>query len=139
MKKIVNIRVYGIQEIEGEEQTQEVVTTGEYYEQDKKRFLMYEEAVEGSRKGVRTLVKESDKCIEVVKSGYMSVKMHFADGASFTSPYETPQGTLSLRTVTKEIKKEPREKGFLWEMKYSIYMDNQYIGENTLGIEADFN
>ncbi len=138
MKKIVNIRVYGVQEIDGEEQSQEVVTTGEYYEQDKKRFLLYEEDVEGSRKKVRTLVKESDKCIEVVKNGYMSVKMHFADGASFTSPYETPQGTLSLRTVTKGIKKEQRENGFLWEMKYSIYMDDQYIGENTLGIEVNF-
>lgn len=138
MKKIINIRVYGIQEIDGETETQEVSTRGEYYEQDKKRFVLYQEPVEGSGKKVRTLVKESDKCIEVVKSGYMSVKMHFADGVSFTSPYNTPQGSLMLRTVTKQLTKEERENGFLWEMKYSIYMDDQYIGENTLGIEVTF-
>lgn len=137
MKKTVRVYIYGIQEIDGEEQRQEVVTTGEYYEQDGKRFLLYEETVEDN-KNVRTIVKESDKCIEVVKNGYISVKMRFFEGGSFNSPYETPMGSVSLRTVTNEIKKSCNEEGFLWELRYSVYMDNQYIGENTLGIDVKF-
>lgn len=137
MKKPVEVRVYGIQEIDGEEQKQEVVATGEYYEQNGKRFLLYEETVEEHRK-VRTIVKESSKCIEVVKNGYISVKMSFSENGSFNSRYETPMGSVSLRTVTRAINKSDRTDGFLWELHYSVYMDDQYIGENTLGIDARF-
>lgn len=138
MKQQVKVRVYGIQNIDGEEQQQEVVTGGEYYEQNGKRFLLYEEEVQDAHKTVRTIVKESNKGIEVVKNGYISVKMSFSEGASFNSPYSTPMGSVSLHTVTKTIKKEDRQGGFLWELQYTIYMDDQYVGENTLGMEVQF-
>jgi uncharacterized beta-barrel protein YwiB (DUF1934 family) len=138
MKRPVEIRVYGIQEIDGEAQKQEVITRGEYYEQNGKRFLLYEEEVEEAKKTVRTIVKESSKSIEVVKNGYISVKMSFSEGGSFNSPYDTPMGSVSLRTITRAINKSPKDDGFLWELSYSIYMDDQYIGENTLGMDVRF-
>lgn len=136
MKRPIELHIYGIQEIDGEEQRQEFVTTGEYYEQNGKRFLLYEETVDDTNKKVRTIVKESSKCIEVVKNGYISVKMVFSNGGSFNSQYDTPMGRVSLRTVTNEISKKQRTDGFLWEMKYSVYMDDQYIGENILGMDV---
>jgi uncharacterized beta-barrel protein YwiB (DUF1934 family) len=138
MKRPIEVRVYGIQEIDGEEQKQEVVVAGEYYEQNGKRFLLYEEEAEEAKKSVRTIVKESSKCIEVVKNGYISVKMSFSEGGSFNSPYATPMGSVSLHTVTKKIEKTAKEDGFLWELSYSIYMDDQYIGENVLGMDVRF-
>lgn len=137
MKKPVKVNIYGIQKIDGEEQRQDVAATGAYYEQNGKRFVLYEETVE-DHKTVRTIVKESAKCVEVVKNGYLSVKMHFAEGESFNSPYETPLGSVSLRTVTTGIKKTARETGFMWELAYTVYMDDQYIGENILGIDVEF-
>lgn len=138
MKKPVKVCIYGVQEIDGEEQKQEVTATGEYYEQNGKHFLLYEEVIEENKQKVRTIVKESDKCIEVVKNGYLSVKMRFSEGGSFNSLYETPMGSVNLRTVTNEIRKSYSEEGFLWELHYSVYMDDQYIGENMLGINVRF-
>ena len=137
MKKPVKVRIYGIQEIDGEKQEQEVMTEGQYYTQDGKHFLLYEEVLEDNQK-VRTILKDSHKFIEVVKNGYLSVKMRFLEQGSFNSLYETPMGNVSLRTVTKKINRTFSQEKMLWELHYSVYMDGQYISENILGIDMEF-
>ncbi len=137
MKKPVKVRIYGIQEIDGEKQEQEVMTEGQYYVQDGKHFLLYEEVLEDNQK-VRTILKDSQKFIEVVKNGYLSVKMRFLEQGSFNSLYETPMGNVSLRTVTKKINRTFSQEKMLWELHYSVYMDGQYISENILGIDMEF-
>ncbi|MCR5744061.1 MAG: DUF1934 domain-containing protein [Lachnospiraceae bacterium] len=137
MKQQVKIRVYGEQVIEGEKDTQAIETMGEYYVKDGRRYVLYREIMEDGGK-VSTIVKETRDGIDVVKNGYISVKMCFAQGLNNNCMYETPLGNVKLRTLTNYIKKQEREDGFLWEFGYSIYMDDQYVGENVLGLDVTF-
>ena len=138
MKQQVDVVICGVQVVDGEEQKQEVTTKGEFYIKDGVRFLLYKEMEDNKKTEVRTLVRDNGKKIEVVKNGYISVKMCFEEGLSYNSQYQTPMGDVKLRTVTKEIKKEDSKEGFSREMYYSVYMDDQYIGENMLGIYVRF-
>jgi len=137
LKQQVRIKVYGEQVIEGEKETQSIETMGEYYVKDGRRYVLYREVMEDGGK-VRTIVKETKDGIDVVKNGYISVKMCFAEGLNNNCMYETPLGNVKLRTLTNYIKKQEREDGFLWEFGYSIYMDDQYVGENILGLDVTF-
>ena len=137
MKQQVKIRVYGEQVIEGEKDSQAIETMGEYYVKDGRRYVLYREIMEDGGK-VSTIVKETKEGINVVKNGYISVKMCFAEGLNNNCMYETPLGNVKLRTLTNYIKKQDREDGFLWEFGYSIYMDDQYVGENVLGLDVTF-
>ena len=138
MKQQVEVKVCGVQVVDGEEQRQEVNEKGEFYIKDGVAYLLYKEMEENKKTEVRTIVKDKGKKIEVVKNGFISVKMCFADGLSYNSQYNTPMGMVNLRTVTKEIKREDSKEGFTREMYYSVYMDDQYIGENMLGIYVKF-
>ena len=137
MKQQVKIRVYGEQVIEGEKDSQAIETMGEYYVKDGRRYVLYREIMEDGGK-VSPIVKETKEGINVVKNGYISVKMCFAEGLNNNCMYETPLGNVKLRTLTNYIKKQDREDGFLWELGYSIYMDDQYVGENVLGLDVTF-
>ncbi len=136
MKRAARIRIYGIQQIDGEEEQQEIVTEGEYYVRDGKHFLLYEETLEDGR-NVRTLIKDNLDYVEVLKSGYVHTRMRFLEGTYYESEYKTPMGSLSLKTETKRIDRNLMTDEMCWELHYSVIMDGHHISDNVLKIEVN--
>ena len=57
----------------------EVVALGEFYEKNDKKYIIYEEVVEGMEGKIKNIIKLSPTCMEVTKKGLTNTHMVFEE------------------------------------------------------------
>ena len=57
----------------------EIVALGEYYEKNDKKYIIYEEVVEGMEGKIKNIIKLSPTCMEVTKKGLTNTHMVFEE------------------------------------------------------------
>ena len=70
MKKEVIVTLCGLQMVQDDEDSIEVVHIGEYYERNGTHYILFEELLEGSSRLVKNIVKIKEHYLEVQKKKF---------------------------------------------------------------------
>ena len=104
MEKEVFVTLKGLQI---SEQTQpgviEIVALGEYYEKNDKKYIIYDEGVDGMEGKIKNIIKLSPTCMEVTKKGLTNTHMVFEENKKNLTVYNTPFGAFSLGILATGI------------------------------------
>lgn len=113
----------------------ELITNAQYYEKNDKRYLMYEELMEGGDSPVSNLVKFYDGTIELTKKGMINVHMVFEEGKQNLSSYQTPYGTLMIGINTHKV--EMTEDGDCIHLKadYGLDINYEYVSDCSITMD----
>ncbi len=139
MEKEVFIRLKGLQ-INDVENTGlvEMVALGSYYEKNDKRYIIYDEVVEGMEGKIKNIIKLSEGCMEVTKKGLTNTHMVFEENKKNLSVYNTPFGAFSLGILAKDINIDETDDSMSVEVNYELDMNYEHIADCTisLGIQS---
>lgn len=81
----------------------EVVTPGNFYKKDNTYYAIYKETKISGMEGTTTTLKINEDKFSLIRSGSTTSKMEFHKGKEDISMYDTPYGTLELKTKTKKL------------------------------------
>ncbi|AKN33288.1 hypothetical protein Ccar_21625 [Clostridium carboxidivorans P7] len=81
----------------------EVVTPGNFYKKDDTYYAIYKETKISGMEGTTTTLKISEDKFSLIRSGSTTSKMEFYKGKEDISMYDTPYGTLELKTQTNKL------------------------------------
>jgi len=90
--------------VDGAQHALEYVTPATYYERNGKRYIIYDEAVEGMQGSIKNKIKISDNsCMEVLKTGLTNSHMVFEKNKKNMTYYQTPMGSMVVAINTKKM------------------------------------
>lgn len=81
----------------------EVVTPGSFYKKDDTYYAIYKETKISGMEGTTTTLKMSENKFSLIRVGSTTSRMEFYKGKENISMYDTPYGTLELKTKTKKL------------------------------------
>ena len=125
MTRDVLIRLSGLQAMEGDEGTVEVITSGDYFWKNNKHYLIYDEVMEGMDGAIRNTMKLTPDKLEIRKSGPISASMVFEVDKKTQTHYATPMGEMLVEIGFDLKKRSPFAKNFIVELANGC---NGYIG-----------
>lgn len=139
MDKEVFITLKGLQI---SEQTQpgvvEIVALGEYYEKNDKKYIIYDEVVDGMEGKIKNIIKLSPTCMEVTKKGLTNAHMVFEANKKNLTVYNTPFGAFSLGILARGIDIDETDDAMNVKVDYELDMNYEHVADCTisLGIQS---
>lgn len=130
------ISVVGIQEIDGEKDKIEVITTGEYLEKNGHRYIKYKE-YDNDNPGVvtDTLVKiESDSKVTIIRYGEHQSRLILEKGVRHQCHYHTPMGDLMMGVYTSRVDNKLSHNGGEITVKYQLDFFADLVSDNEFHI-----
>lgn len=72
--------------------------------------------------------------VTLIRRGETTTRMKFGQGERFETSYQTPQGLISLETVTRQLQISYREEPFSGklQLEYDLYLGQEKLGEHKL-------
>lgn len=132
MTKDVVISVTGIQVDTEDSGSVEMISHGEYYFQNGKHFIIYEEKSEDSVS--KNILKISDHKIELSKKGDISVQMIFEPGKRYLTYYHTPYGKLLIGLHTHKVKFVEEEDYLGIHIEYGLAINYTHASDCSIKI-----
>lgn len=133
MTKDVIVRTRGMQfamnEATGESDSIEIVTSGTFYEKNNRKYLVYEEVIEGLDTTVSNMVKFDSECIEVGKTGPINTHMKFKTGEQNLSNYHTMYGDLMIGINTYKVQVTEDENLIHIEADYGLDINYEFLSD----------
>lgn len=121
MTKEVLLTISGLQMIEdGQSEPVELVTAGDYYFQEWKAYILYDEVTEGSSQHTRNVVKIGKERLEVSKKGLTNIHMVFEKDKKNLSAYELPFGSILVGIQANDVEIWEEENRIDVEVRYSL-------------------
>jgi len=136
MESNVWIKLRGSQEIEGEEDSYELITEGTYKKEDGKYIVSYEGSeITGYENTTTTLSVEKDN-VSMIRTGALApTQMIFEKGNKYTGQYETPFGFLYVGVITNDMKVCVDDEGGNIELDYYVQFNDNDPMKNALSVE----
>ena len=95
MTKDVLVTISGLQfSPENENESVELITSGNYYKKNGKHYIIYDEVTEGFSETTRNIIKLNDDLLDITKRGVSNVHMMFEKNRKNVTYYYTPYGSL---------------------------------------------
>ena len=136
MTKDVLISITGVHTLDGDSGDVELITTGNYYEKNGVRYLLYDESMEGLDQPVKNVVKIRPDTMEIIKRGGVNVHMTFRRGVTVMASYVTPFGEMLVGITTERIRLEETD-GTLWvRVEYILEITGQQVSRCHITLEA---
>lgn len=133
MKKNIIITVKGYNDEFEENEATELITVGNYYEKNGKKYIVYEESeVSGFPAGTKTMLKIENDTVTMSRNGQRGTHMVFENGKKHLGHYETPYGSFTVSTTTDRLSVNMGETEGKIEIGYLIDIDNVPQSENSL-------
>lgn len=139
MTKDVIVSVKGIQSDLTNKDSIEMITTGSYYYKNNKHYVKFEDNDLDCDRKTQTTVKIKDDKIEVIRFGGANAHMVFEEGIKNQTHYDTPFGPFVIGIDTKKVKIEEKEDLLQIEADYTIDINHEHIGENSLNLKIQSN
>lgn len=133
MTKEVLLAMKGMQfelnEKTGEGEPIEIITTGQYFEKNNHKYLMYEEIMEGIDSPISNMIKFDGKTLEVTKKGMVNVHMMFEEGKQNLTDYRTPFGSLMIGINTRKVSIKEEEDRIHIEADYGLDINYEFLSD----------
>ena len=135
MTKQVLISIKGLQFVENDDEEMEaieLVTVGDYYCRNNKKYIKYEEEFEGIEGTAQNLIKIKEDVLEVSKKGAVDVLMVFEKEKKNISYYTTPYGTMQMGIATTGFDVKEKKDGLDIKVDYVLEMNEEYVADCVL-------
>ena len=137
MEKPVIISIKSTQNMDGQEDTIELVTQGVLRHSEEEGFaLVYPESELTGLEGTTTTFRIGKDRITLHREGTLRSDMIFQEGQRHFSTYETPYGGLILGVDTHRARSDIGRSGGDLEIRYALEVDNEKVGENFFEIHV---
>lgn len=134
MNKVM-ISIIGKQESDGNTDSVELVTEGEYEYSPENSSLIYEESSITGMEGTTTTFAIEPHTVTLTREGTVTSQMLFRKGEKHLFLYNTPYGTYTMGISTNRLSVELNEKGGHMEISYGLDIDNVKISNNEFIID----
>ena len=137
MEKSVIISIHAVQRPTfGENDEMELVTQGTLGPEGDGYALRYLESELTGLEGTTTTFRIHKDKITLQREGTLNSEMVFQEGLRHISLYETPYGGLTLEVQTRTAKADISPSGGDLEIRYTLDVENQRVGENLFQIHV---
>ena len=135
MIKDVKITVKGIQGVDGNSDTVELVTDGRFGIKDGKYFISYDEGqlIEGGFVKTKLLIN-SPSSVVLNRCGAINSRMEIKKKEKTICLYSTPIGNISMEIYGEDLKIDLNEMGGRLKLEYSLYSNSKPISRNKVEI-----
>ena len=132
-KKDAVITIKGIQNVDGDEDVIELMTTGKYILKNKKFYISYSESETTGFKDSDTLLKiDGDKSVTLIRTGKTSSHLVIEKGKRHQCQYDTGYGMFMVGISGDKIITELNEEGGRLEFSYSMDINSALTSENRV-------
>ena len=129
------ITVIGIQEIDGEKDKIEVITTGDIKEKDGKKYISYTEYDnENPNIKVNTVVEADENCVTITRTGDVSSRMILEKDIRHSCQYTNSLGDMMIGVFTDCITDSLTLAGGELFVSYQLDFNCDFVSNNELHI-----
>ncbi|MCI8624310.1 MAG: DUF1934 domain-containing protein [Provencibacterium sp.] len=137
MKKQVFISIRGIQRVEGQEETVELMTVGNLYRKKNDYYLTYEETEATGFDGSKTTLRlEEETRVTMQRSGPYRSQLIVEKGRRHQCCYETGYGEMLIGVSGGDISSTLTDEGGNLHFKYSLDVNTSLASENEVYINV---
>jgi len=138
MSKNILISMRNTQIIDDEPQLIEVTARGQYFVEDNKEYILFEELLEEIGDVVlnRIIIDEENNTIKVKKEGSIAFELEFKNSLRHSSIYKTALGELAIDVTTKKLNVTRDNLKILITVEYSLAMNFDEVAVCTMEIEC---
>lgn len=96
-------------------------------------YIRYQEAYDEVEVPV-TFKLEPTGGVTLIRRGETTTRMRFEQGERFETSYQTPQGLITMQTVTRQLQVSYKQDPFSGELQleYDLYLGQEKLGEHKL-------
>lgn len=134
MNKKVYVSVVGECLVDGELDSTELVTEGEFAQRNGKYLLRYKEQLASDEGECSTIIKIDDKTVVMSRTGMANTQMIFEKGKRHTSHYETPLGSFTINVSCEKMEIGINENGGRVDIDYTLEINNAATIKNRLNL-----
>jgi uncharacterized beta-barrel protein YwiB (DUF1934 family) len=134
----------GKQEIDGEENSYELTTVGNYTKKGDKYYISYEGSEITGYENSRTTLKVKEDYVSMIRFGKASAQMVFEKGSNYSGYYNTPYGQLVIDVATTDMKIDIDDEGGEFYLDYYISFNHDapikngmHVKIRKVGIDGD--
>ncbi len=135
MTKDVLLSITGLQfdgVMDGEQL--EVITPGEYYKQNNKHYVLYNEVYEATEQITKNTIKIQNKMIDLMKKGFVNVHMVFEENKKNMTYYNTPYGNILIGINTKKITVDESRDQIAVNVDYALEVNYEFLADCKINI-----
>ncbi len=136
MTRDVLIRVSGVQMMDGDEDNVEIITTGDYFLRDGKRYIIYNEMMEETGENIRNTLKITEDKVEILKRGAINAHMVFEKNRKNMMRYVTPVGEMAVGVATTRISLDEQENSLKVLVDYSLDINYNHVSDCTIMVDV---
>ena len=135
MKDVI-ISVTGVQQGVNGPDAMELVTAGQYGQDEKETLLTWQESELTGKEGTKTSLRVQRNGVVLSREGKLNTRMEFEEGKKRYFLYETPFGSATMGLNTRRIVNRLGLHGGEIEIDYSVDMDQTVVGRNRFFIRV---
>ena len=135
MKDVI-ISVTGVQQGVNGPNAMELVTAGQYGQDEKETLLTWQESELTGMEGTKTSLRVQRQGVVLSREGTNNTRMEFEEGKKRYFLYETPFGSATMGLNTRRIVNRLGLHGGEIEIDYSVDMDQTGVGRNRFYIRV---
>ena len=135
MKDVI-ISVTGVQQGVNGPNAMELVTAGQYGQDEKETLLTWQESELTGMEGTKTSLRVQRQGVVLSREGTNNTRMEFEEGKKRYFLYETPFGSATMGLNTRRIVNRLGLHGGEIEIDYSVDMDQTVVGRNRFYIRV---
>ena len=135
MKDVI-ISVTGVQQGVNGPDAMELVTAGQYGQDEKETLLTWQESELTGMEGTKTSLCVQPRSVVLSREGTLNTRMEFGEGRKRYFLYETPFGSATMGLNTRRIVNRLGAHGGEIEIDYSVDMDDTIVGRNRFFIRV---
>ncbi len=135
--KEVMLKIKGRQtNVDGEENTIELITEGKFYKKNETYYLVYDESEISGMEGSTTTLKIQDSKISMKRFGSNTSNLVFEKGKRHRTEYDTIYGDMVMEVVTNKMDVNISEigKGSI-KVAYRLNISDSIESSNHLSID----
>lgn len=136
MTKDVLVSISGLQFAEGvDNDSVEVITSGDYYKKNGKHYVVYDEVAEGTDELTKNIVKLGEDSLDITKRGVANVHIMFEKNRKNVTYYYTPFGSILLGIHATRIDVKETEEEITALVDYALEMNYEHVADCTVTIK----
>ena len=135
MKDVI-ISVTGVQQGVNGPDSMELVTAGQYGQDEKETLLTWQESELTGMEGTKTSLRVQRDGVVLSREGKLNTRMEFEEGKKRYFLYETPFGSATMGLNTRRIVNRLGRHGGEIEIDYSVDIDQTVVGRNRFFIRV---
>jgi uncharacterized beta-barrel protein YwiB (DUF1934 family) len=120
MNNKVLISVKTTQYVDGQPETVELITEGQYRKDGDEYFAEYDETEISGMEGTKTTLKIEDNTFSIIRQGTTTSNLVFKKGIKHTSIYNTPFGSLEVIVNPSKLSIDANEDGCNVQLEYKM-------------------